>query len=207
MRQSVRSTTEALEAFDGITYSKGAALLGMVERWIGPEVFRRGVSAYLAAHRFGSATGEDLFAALGKASAEDVSGVLRSFTEQTGVPSITMAECRTEGGAAKVRVTPAEYRPLGAGAPDGAKAWHLPVCLHYGDLKAGGTACAVTTGAPVDVTLPGPACPPFVYPNAEQAGYFRARLRPEDLTDLATLPLGALTDRERVGLYSDAWAA
>jgi len=68
VRQPVRSTTEALEAFDGITYQKGAALLGMVERWITPDVFQKGVASYLSDHRFGSATASDLFSALGRAS-------------------------------------------------------------------------------------------------------------------------------------------
>ncbi len=58
VRQPVHSSSEALEAFDGITYVKGASVLGMAERWVGESVMRRGVQNYLAQHRFGKCHGE-----------------------------------------------------------------------------------------------------------------------------------------------------
>src|SRR5262249_33093149 len=43
IRNPVRSTGEAMEAFDGITYAKGRAVLAMVEAWLGEERFRDGL--------------------------------------------------------------------------------------------------------------------------------------------------------------------
>ncbi len=205
VRQPVRSTTEALEAFDGITYDKGAALLSMVERWITPLVFQKGVRAYLAEHRFGNATAGDLFAALGSASGQDVAGVLGSFTEQTGVPAIEVSACRTDGGRPYVDVTQREYRPLGAAAATG-KVWHLPVCAHVGGEHEDARVCVTTRGDPVRMSLPGTACPRWIHPNADQAGYYRSSQSLEALTVLAGLPRGTLTLRERVGVLLDAWA-
>jgi len=37
-----RTSAEIKEMFDGITYEKGAAVLGMLEAYVGPEVFRNG---------------------------------------------------------------------------------------------------------------------------------------------------------------------
>jgi alanyl aminopeptidase len=204
VRQPVRSTTEALEAFDGITYDKGAALLRMVERWITPEAFQKGVRAYLTDHRFGNATAEDLFAALGAASGQDVAGVLGSFTEQTGVPAVELSACRLEGGGPVVDVTEREYRPLGAPAPTG-KVWRAPVCVHFagsGDSRA----CTLAGAEPMRWRLPGSACPRWIHPNADQAGYYRSTETRESLTELAGLPRGVLTKRERVGVLLDAWA-
>ncbi len=45
--------------FDGITYQKGGAVLDMVENYVGPNDFRKGVHNYLQAHLFGNATAED----------------------------------------------------------------------------------------------------------------------------------------------------
>ena len=72
IRQPVRSTSEALEAFDGITYVKGASVLGMVEHWLGEPTFQQGVRAYLAKHAWKNATSQDLFSALEAASGKNV---------------------------------------------------------------------------------------------------------------------------------------
>ena len=49
------------ELFDGISYGKGGAVLGMVENYLGAEVFRQGVHNYLEAHLYANATAEDFW--------------------------------------------------------------------------------------------------------------------------------------------------
>ena len=58
----------AAEAFDGITYRKGAAILSMIERRIGADVFRQGIEAYLRENSWKAARADDLLRALSKAS-------------------------------------------------------------------------------------------------------------------------------------------
>ncbi|HVW29927.1 MAG TPA: M1 family aminopeptidase [Polyangiaceae bacterium] len=205
VRQPVRSTTDALEAFDGITYEKGAALLGMVERWITPDVFQKGVTTYLGEHLFGNATANDLFSALGRAGGQDVAAVLGSFTEQTGVPLVKMSACRLEKGVPVVRLTESEYQPLGAPEPTG-KHWRIPVCVHVAATGAKDTACTLLTTGEARLTLPVSTCPRFIHPNADEAGYYHSTSSVDALTVLATLSRGALTVRERVGVLLDAWA-
>jgi alanyl aminopeptidase len=208
VRQPVRSTTETLEAFDGITYQKGAALLDMVERWLTPETFRAGVVRYLEEHRFGNARSEDLFLALGAASGKPVPEVLKSFTEQTGVPAVELSACRVEGGVATVALQQSEYRPLGASKHE-KKAWTFPVCVRHAAAKNGndGLACALAREPTTTLSLPGGACPAWIHPNADQAGYYRAILPEASFERLASLPRAELTPRERVGVLSDAWAS
>src|SRR5690606_5135770 len=43
IRQPIETQHDIHNAFDGITYNKGNAVLAMFERWLTPEVFRRGV--------------------------------------------------------------------------------------------------------------------------------------------------------------------
>src|SRR5262249_44021526 len=88
VRQPVSSTGEAEEAFDGITYDKGAAVLGMIEAWLGPDVFREGVRSYVKSHSFATATAADLFDALGKASKKEVGPIASTFLDQPGVPLV-----------------------------------------------------------------------------------------------------------------------
>jgi len=54
IRQEIKDDNDIINAFDTITYSKGSAVLEMFERWVGPEVFRKGIGAYLSQHRFGA---------------------------------------------------------------------------------------------------------------------------------------------------------
>ena len=68
IRQPVRSTSEAQEAFDSVTYAKGRAVLAMTEAWLGPDAFRAGLRGYLQRHEWGNATAEDLYTALTAAS-------------------------------------------------------------------------------------------------------------------------------------------
>ena len=51
IRQPIATNDDIVNAFDGITYQKGAAVLTMFERWIGAEMFQRGVRAYLRSAR------------------------------------------------------------------------------------------------------------------------------------------------------------
>src|SRR6185369_11329192 len=50
MRQRVDETVNLDQMADALAYQKGQAVLGMVETWTGPEVFRQGVIDYLKAH-------------------------------------------------------------------------------------------------------------------------------------------------------------
>ncbi len=50
IRVMAETPDEINEMFDGISYGKGGAVIGMVENYLGEEVFRQGVHNYLQAH-------------------------------------------------------------------------------------------------------------------------------------------------------------
>src|SRR6266700_2861497 len=112
IRQPVRSTSEALEAFDAVTYAKGRAVLAMIEAWLGPDTFRDGLRRHLHRHEWGNATSDDLYAALAEASGRDVAGVMRTFTEQPGVPLVEALSICTPGKSLAIQLRQREYRTL-----------------------------------------------------------------------------------------------
>src|SRR5262249_30294675 len=59
IRQPIESKHDIANAFDGITYQKGGAVIGMFEAFVGEEPFRKGVHDYLARHGHGNATATD----------------------------------------------------------------------------------------------------------------------------------------------------
>ena len=64
IQQPVADQSEAMAAFDGITYNKGQALIRMLENYLGEQAFRDGIRNYMAAHAYGNTTTADLWQAL-----------------------------------------------------------------------------------------------------------------------------------------------
>ena len=72
VRQSAETPGQITELFDAISYGKGASVLWMIEEYLGPEVFRKGVDTYIRQHAYGSATSEDFWNALAAVSGKPV---------------------------------------------------------------------------------------------------------------------------------------
>ncbi len=200
VRQPVHSTSDAQEAFDGLTYTKGAAVLRMIENWLGPDTFRRGVQRYLHDHAWHNARASDLFDALDYVSAQKVGDLASGFLDHTGVPSV-MLSWKCAAGASKLELRESEWRPLGDGG-DAPRSWTLPVCVTGEGQKA--KTCFTLGSTPIDRSL-GARCPAWVYPNANEAGYYRFVLDRPQLLALARGGRG-LDASDRFGLLSNAWA-
>jgi alanyl aminopeptidase len=191
VRQPIRDGGDVYNAFDGITYGKGAALLHMFEQWIGPEVFQRGVRQYLADHAHGVATTDDLLRALDAASGKPVGATMRRFLDQPGVP-LVQADVAC-GAQATLTLRQSRYLPAGSDAPQG-EPWTIPVCVR----SDAGRACFVLD-AP-EKTFPLAKCPAWLHPNADEDGYYRWRVPPEALRALLTTHRARLTPRETAAL-------
>jgi alanyl aminopeptidase len=202
VREPVRSRSDAEEAFDGITYDKGAAVLRMIEAWLGPDVFRRGVQRYLHENAWKNASAEDLFKALDFVSAQRIGGVASSFLDQPGVPEVLVSwTCGGGGGAGRLELRESEWRPLGA-VEGTRREWTLPVCVASDTQKE--KTCFTLGRDPIARDF-GASCPSWVYPNADLAGYYRFVVDGPRLLALAR-DARALSPVDRLGLVSNAWA-
>ena len=56
IHQAADTPAQIQELFDGIAYGKAAAVLRMLESYLGEETFRAGVNAYLQQHQYANAT-------------------------------------------------------------------------------------------------------------------------------------------------------
>ncbi len=200
VRQPVRSTSEAKEAFDGITYEKGAAVLRMLEGWLGPDTFRRGIHRYLQDNAWKNAGAEDLFKALDYVSTQKVAALANGFLDQAGVPEV-VASWNCNSGTLDLHEE--EWRPLGEPASPTPHRWTLPVCI-ASDLQKS-KSCFTLASEPITRTLGG-RCPAWVYPNAGLGGYYRFLLDRPKLLALARAAR-SLDTVDRFGLVSNAWAA
>jgi aminopeptidase N len=202
IRQPIATPDDILNAFDGITYDKGASVLNMFETYLGPEVFQRGVREYIAAHAFGNATSKDFAAAISKASGKDVTAAFASFLEQAGAPEIT-ATLKCESGKVSLELAQQHYVAPGSPKPDATTPWIVPVCLAYDKAGQRAEACSLL-GAPTgSIALDTKACPRWVMPNVDGRGYFRNAYTTQQLTALRDEAWPKLSWTERRALYFD----
>ena len=127
VRAHVDRPEEMSQIFDEISYGKGSAVLAMLDRYLGEERFRAGVTEYLKRHRFGNATTEDLLAALGRASGEPVAAFAGPWIDRPGLPLV-----RAERTPRGVRIRQARFAYLGA--PE-EEPWPIPMVIRV-DGKA-----------------------------------------------------------------------
>jgi alanyl aminopeptidase len=203
IRQPIESSHDITNAFDGITYRKGAAVLAMLEHHIGDEPFRRGLHDFLVAHAFGNATTDELLGALSAAAGKPLAPMVSSFLDQPGVPVVT-AQLRCTAGRGSAQLTQARWQPIG-GAPGGDARWTIPVCVRVGIGKRTEQVCTVLDAPTATLALP--ACADWILPNADAAGYYRTTLPPEDLARLRDRGLRRVSTVERVAFANDLLAA
>ena len=196
IRQEITRNDQVISAFDSITYLKGAQTVSMFESFVGEEKFRKGVQLHLNRYAYRNATAEDFFASVGEAAGNaDLVPALRTFTDQTGVPLLSVKDAATG-----ISLSQSRYVPLGVATDRMLRRWHIPACLSRGE---GRTCTLLKDGS---ATLP-----PLVrtaaalMPNAGGAGYYRFSLEPAGWDALiAAAP--TLPERDAMAMADSLWA-
>ncbi|HEY1810952.1 MAG TPA: M1 family metallopeptidase [Kofleriaceae bacterium] len=204
IRQPIVTASDIVNAFDGITYEKGEAVLTMIERWMTPDVFQKGVRAYIAKHAFKNATYDDFVAAMTEAAGKDEKPLFDSFVLQSGVPFVSVKLDCTTPSAPKLELAQRRYKPTGSKI-DPNRTWNVPVCVKWGAGKTIGRDCTMLSQATGELPLSAKSCPAWVLPNEGELGYYRF-LPQGDLLAHLDANTKSLTLAERVGLVSDVEA-
>jgi puromycin-sensitive aminopeptidase len=205
----VRTPSEATENFDLITYEKGAAVVRMIEGYLGPEVFQRGVQRYIARHREQNTVASDLWRALSEAAGEDVDAVVRPFVEQPGFPLVHVERSDGRVHLRQERFDargPRASKPRRNPAANGGKGlWHVP---WVGKLGGHGPEAALVRHVltvPEETIELGRDDASYLYGNADEGGFFRPLHGARDLPALMSA-LPELDVRERLGFVQHQWA-
>jgi aminopeptidase N len=203
VRGNVVSPVEAEDAFDEITYDKGASVMSMLEAWLGEEAIKKGLRAHLAAHEHGTASSVELWKALGDAGGKDVASVAGPFVDTAGVPLLRADLVCEKGKPARVTLGRERFRVRAAkGAAEVEAPWKLPVCVAY---EGAAPACATLEAPSTTLELPGERCPRWIYPNAGEHGYYRFALPSAQWASLVG-SAKKLEPRLRTGLVANARA-
>jgi alanyl aminopeptidase len=167
IHQPVNSPDDIENSFDGITYDKGAAVLTMFESYLGPDIFNRGIHAYLTRFAGRNATAKDFVGTIAQSTNHpEIVEAFNNFIDQPGIPDLqTTLQCAPN--AASAGVAQSMSVPLGRTAPQ--RSWKVPMCLA---TPAGARTCRLIDAGSATVAL-GAVCPAYVLPNAQGKGYYR----------------------------------
>ena len=202
----VRTPDEATENFDAITYEKGASVVRMLERWLGPQAFRRGVRRYIRAHREANARAADLWYALEQASGKPVGPVMRAWVEKPGFPLLWVRR-RDRDGRARLEVRQERFFANPGESPEERRdRWPVPILVRVRSKRGRDRIVRGLLRAATDELELGRSkdvC--WVYANAEEAGFYRPLHESQLLQEILS-ELPRLAPAERMGLLGHQWA-
>jgi aminopeptidase N/puromycin-sensitive aminopeptidase len=189
------------QLFDGIAYGKTAAVLRMIEHYLGEETFRAGVNSYLKQHAYGNAKSDDFWNAMTAVSKKPVDKIMPTFVNQAGAPMLRVtSQCSGNKGTLNISQTrfyeDPELLRQGTG-----ELWQVPICIK---TPSGTPRCEVITQKQQVVALN--ACPQWTYINAGGYGYFRTNYSPEMIAKLSAVAEKEFRPGERIMLLGDEWA-
>ena len=211
------------QLFDSISYEKAAAVLRMVEAYVSPEVFRRGVNTYLRRFSYGNASADDFWNTLTAASGRPVDRIMPTFVNQPGEPLVKVTtscvtpppvadrSSRRKGRRARKPLQPHPRTEVTASqkrffldpeaAPPGTELWMIPVCVKASDNKP---FCQILGER--QQTLPLSGCTQWAFVNSNAVGYYRTQYDGEMLKKLSAVAMEHLSTAERMSLVSDLGA-
>ena len=193
--QPIRRTIAASDAmqhlFDALAYNKGMAVLDMIEDWMGEQAFRQGMVHYMNDRAWGHADAFDLAESLSTVADSDVLAIMKSFVNQAGIPFL---EIKPLGGQT-IRITQKRYALYGAEL-QGNPLWTVPVAIKYFDGETIRIQKVLLQKKSQTFQLDHPVA--WLYPNADEKGYYRWTLPPEQMDELAD-QVSELGIRNRIG--------
>ena len=181
-------------------YSKGRVVINMFEKAIGEDNFRAGILEYMRRHQWGNASAIDFADAIGINADWDVAEAFASFMQQPGIPLIDVEILDNN------RLSVSQQRFSNAGVELPELQWTIPVVLKYSVDGEIHSQALILDSPSATVELEHQGDIDWIYPNAEQGGYFRWKLPPKMLQPLVDNAQQLLTPMERMGLVSNLTA-
>lgn len=185
--KSIESPDEITEYFDTITYSKGAALVRMLENLVTEVKLKNATTNYLSKNVYSTATTEDYLTAVEQEEGLefDVKQLMKTWTEQMGLPVVEVAK---DGNNYKltqkrflanqddynVEVEPSifNYR------------WSIPIT--YTSSADSTVKSTIFNYDDTEASITVPSTATWIKLNKDQVGYYRVNYPKEQWTALLT---------------------
>ena len=203
VREPIERNEDIRNAYDAITYSKGMAVIRMMDEFFGPSTFRPALGQYVARYEDGTADSPAFFEVIGEVTGEPrLTEAFHSFVEQKGVPRIDITNMSSQEDGFQFRIRQSRYIPLGSKI-SGQPIWTIPLCIKIAGREE--PACQIIDTRDAVIKVLGTEDARWVMPNANARGYFRFNLPPNMWTaiaeDFETLSVG-----EQMAVVDSAFA-
>ncbi len=200
IRNPIDSNDDIMNAFDGITYSKGGGVLQMFESYLGEQGFRDGIRLHMQRFAFSDANINDFLGSLAEGSGQaDLIPAFESFVYQSGVPMANIKISCDQNNTARLNITQKRYVPLGVTSKEKQK-WQIPFCYKTDQ----GSDCVLLTEEQNNIELN--HCPKWLVPNKNGSGYYRWNLSSNDWASL-TKEFDNLTAAEQISFADNLTAS
>jgi tricorn protease interacting factor F2/3 len=187
----VQTANEIEEIFDDISYGKGGSVLRMIEGYIGYEVFRKGVSAYLQKFAYQNAIAENLWETLEQHSGLPVKDILVSWVTKPGFPLLTASRKN-----ASVHITQQLFTAQKNNSPI---PWPIPLTW----ISQNRSEERLFDTNECDL----PAASNFIKFNKAQTGFYRTHYDKQMYTELChAIKNRQFHEYDRWGILNDLWA-
>ena len=199
IRQPIVTKDDISNAFDGITYQKGASVIRMFESWVGEQKFQAGVTAYLKRYSYKNARVSDFLDSIAATGQPQLTRAFSTYLEQPGFPLISVKLNCTAAPA--LSLTQKRYLPAGS-TGNASQVWQTPVCVRYQTAQGDQKECFLLDKPAAEFRLThATSCPAALSANADAAGNYITRY------DSALLPKllagDYLNAAERMTLLND----
>lgn len=200
--QTMSNLDKAKSAYGAIVYNKAPSVLKQLNYLVGDTAFQKGVRSFLATHAYANATWQDLLASIGGAAGRPLDDFGRNFMLRPGMPVVESRVTVRNGKIARLELVQRPAQP----AVSGGSAWPMrtQVLLAYGSTPPVKLPVVLTAPVTEVSAARGLPAPLFVFPNAEDYGYFLTILDP---ASVAALEGGAIGDVGDGFLRAMLWGA
>lgn len=184
-------TEKDIEDGLGLNYTKGHAMLNMIEQQVGEDNFRLSIQKYLKKYSWKNAVADDLWQAFAEQSDQNISGIANTYLDQPGFPLVSFDR--------KGRVTQRRFRNYGTEVAE--QTWQVPVSIKYKENnKVKYKNILLGDG---ELVFGESAESQWFFPAQNGNGYYRWQI-PQDKYAALLNDLSSLTNREKMALLSNS---
>ncbi|CAK1546283.1 unnamed protein product [Leptosia nina] len=208
MTHPVYTPSQIIGTFNAVAYQKSGSVIRMMQHFLTPEVFRRGLVLYLVANSRTAVTPPNLYVSLQQALDESshrlpfpVATIMERWTTQGGFPVLSVE--RQAATAQSISI--AQRRYLTDPALSSSEQWHVPVNWvlstnpNFNDTSA--QAWLQPNSPALAVDIPGLSDAEWYIINKQQTGYYRVNY---DLRNWRALANALQTSHEVIHLLNRA---
>nr|XP_006119337.1 glutamyl aminopeptidase-like [Pelodiscus sinensis] len=200
---SVSSPAEITSVFDGISYSKGASILRMLQDWITPTNFQKGCQDYLIKYQFQNAKTDDFWESLAQASRNPVKEVMDTWTRQMGYPVLSV-EANSKITQKRFLLDPS----ANPSEPPSALGytWNIPVKWHAGNEM---NVTFYNKSESAGIIIPHKNPDSLLKINPSHFGFYRVNYETQNWDYIANNLLknySSFSSADRAGLLDDAFS-